>query len=157
MARRSDIRYINFYTDGSAARKYELVQPKREEKAAAPKAQRRRRPVIYVDPLALCSIAVSVVMLVLMVAGLAQMVMAHQQEQALKEYVQSLTAKNTQLQEDYAAGYDLEQVEQDALALGMIPVEQAEHITVEVETVEPVQEELSTWDAICAFFASLFA
>lgn len=164
MARKTDIQYINFYTDGSAARKYELQQPKREERAAQPASQPqpqrqpRKKTVVYVDPLALCSIAVSVVMLVLMVAGVVQYFGVSQQEQAAQAYLEELRTENEALRQAYESGYDLEQIESDALALGMIPADQAQHITVSVEPVEitPVQE-TNVWDELVAFFAGLFA
>ena len=67
MAKKHDILYVNFYTGGSAAHKIELAppQPRYPEPAPEPKARPKQRTVIYVDPLAIVSIAVSVVMLAL--------------------------------------------------------------------------------------------
>ncbi len=158
MASYPEVKYINMYQIGSAARKIDLAEPVRENKTTLPEARPQRKRVIHVDPLALCSIAVSVVMLVLMVAGMSQMYGARQQEMLAQTYVQELYAENQRLQEEYESGYDLEQIERDALALGLVPVEEVTHITVQVTPVQrAVQAEPTAWDALCAFFASIFA
>ena len=160
MAEKTKIQYINFYTAGSAARKYDLTKPVYEQpRYPEPEfqAQPRKRTVLRVDPLAVCSIVVSVLMLVLMVAGVFQLHSAWQQEQALAAYVQQLTEQNQVLEETYRAGYDLEQIEKEALALGLVPVEQVEHITMQVPPIEEIQVEETIWDAWVAFFGGLFA
>ena len=159
MAEKTKIQYINFYTDGSAARQYELPRSPERNPETVPQAEprRKRRPVVRVDPLALCSIAVSVVMLVLMAVGMVQLYGLRQQEQALAEYAQELYEMNEVLEEEYRAGYDLDQIRADALALGMIPADQAQHITVSVERPVEIQEEPDFWDTVAAFFSGLFA
>lgn len=159
MAEKTKIQYVSFYSTGSAARKIDLTRPIYEPRQPEPEAkpQRQRRVVVRVDPLALCSIVVSAVMLVLMVVGVFQFYGVWQQEQALAAYVQELSAKNEELEQEYRAGYDLEQIEREALALGMIPVDQAQHITMQVEMPAQPQTEQTFWDAVTAFFSGLFA
>ena len=159
MAEKTKIQYVSFYSAGSAARKIDLTRPVYEqpnypEPTAQP--QRKRRIVVRVDPLAVCSIVVSVVMLVLMVAGVLQLHSAWQQEQALAAYVEQLYAQNQELEETYRSGYDLEEIERKALALGLVPVDQVQHIRVQVEM--PAQQQASSfWDEVTAFFGGLFA
>ena len=160
MAEKTKIQYVSFYSAGSAARKIDLTRPVYEqpnypEPTAQP--QRKRRIVVRVDPLAVCSIVVSVVMLVLMVAGVFQLHSAWQQEQALAAYVEQLYAQNQELEETYRSGYDLEEIERKALALGLVPVDQVQHIRVQVEMPAQQQEASSFWDEVTAFFGGLFA
>ena len=160
MAEKTKIQYINFYSAGSVARKYDLTKPVYEQpRYPEPEiqAQPRKRTVVRVDPLAVCSIVVSVVMLVLMVAGVFQLCESWQQEQALAAYVQQLDQQNQTLVETYRSGYDLEQIEKEALALGLVPVEQVQHITLPVSRPAEVQVEATPWEAWVAFFGGLFA
>ena len=113
--------------------------------------------MVRVDPLAFASIAVSVVMIVLMVLGTMRLVEIRQQEQVLAAYVQTLTVENRELETTYRDGYDLERIREEALILGMVPADQAEHITMRVD--RPVEPRLaaSPWEEFVAFFSGLFA
>ena len=158
MARKSDIQYVSYYSSGSAARKIELLPPQPAAPAAPkPRPRPAKQQVVYVDPLALCSIAVAAVMLVLMAVGVFQLNQAYQQEQALSTYVSALEEENLRLQQEYDENLDLAQIEQAALALGMVPADQVEHLSVQVEVPETVQQELTWWESLQAFLASLFA
>ena len=154
MAQRPDIRYIQFYTDGSAARKVEPVAPLKTIKLPAVKKQ--KRTTVYIDPVAVASIGMAVVMAVLIVVGFVRLNNAQQELQTMSAYVDTLRAENTQLQEKFSEGYDLEQIERTALALGFVPVEQVEHIHVTLpEIVEPVEP--TAWERFTTFLAGLFA
>ena len=157
MAKKHDILYVNFYTSGSAAHKIELTPPKTYEPAPEPKAQPRKRQVVYVDPLALISIAVSVVMLVLMGIGMAQLSQAHAQQTRMEEYVRQLQIRSEELQTEFDEKYDPEAVEELALALGMVPVDQVTHKTMYVEPVEEVPAEPTFWEQVQRFFEDLLA
>ena len=160
MAEKTKIQYISFYSAGSTARKYDLTRPVYEQPQYPElelDAQPKRRTVVRVDPLALCSIAVSVVMLVLMVVGVVQLNSSLQKEQELKAYVEQLYAQNQVLEETYRSGYDLEQIEKEALALGLVPVDQVQHITMQVNRPVETQEALTVWEELAVFFDGLFA
>lgn len=159
MGKKHDILYVNFYTGGSAAHKIELAppQPQPAESIPAPKARPKKRTVVYVDPLALASIAVSVVMLVLMLVGMATLTEAHTQEARMEAYVQLLQEKNARLQAEFDENYDPAAIEEAALALGMVPVEQVEHRTIYVEPMAEAPVELTFWEQVQAFFEGLFA
>ncbi len=159
MAEKTKIQYINFYTDGSAARRYELPRSPQVQPQQEPKTQPRRqtRRVIRVDPLALASIAVSLVIFLLLASGMLQLYTLEAQQQALYSQLESLTEHNAALTQEYESGYDLDQIREEALALGMIPVDQARHITVNVQTPVQPQVEPDLWTQITDFFAGLFA
>ena len=153
MARKEEIRYIQFYTDGSAAKKIAPRWP-----AATPKKKpvQKKKQVIYVDPLALGGILVAFVMLVLMIVGVCKLNAVQQETVQMQTHVENLRTENANLKQRYTEECDLEQVEQTALALGMIPVEQAQQIQITVQL--PHQEtEPSFWDNIGVFLTGLFA
>ncbi len=154
MAKSRNSRYVQFYTQGTAA--YKLAPASLKKPKAAYKTVRKKRLVLYVDPLALTGIAVAVVMLVLMLVGVLQLRTAQAETVKMEKYAQQLEKENHELQLAYASGYDLEEVKWMAEALGMVPVEEVTHITVEAP--ESIPEELpSAWDRFCTKLAALFA
>lgn len=155
MAQRPDIQYIQFYTDGSAARQLQPKAPRKKKRSSVKSAQRKPQ-VIYLDPLALGGILVSAVMLVLMVIGCVQLLDAQQEALVMENYVASLRIENAELTAAYESGYDLEEVEKTALALGMVPVEQVKTISIALEKPQSV-EEPTYWQKVCVFFENLFA
>ncbi len=154
MARVNKVQYVNFYTAGSAAYKFE-PKPLPKKQATLPKIRRKKRILVHVDPVAVICGCVAVVLLVMMLTSLIQFSAVRQQEQQMAEYVQQLQQENAALQAEYRAGYDLEEIRDIALGMGMVPVEQAEHIQVELNV--PVVEEPSAWENFCTFLAGLFA
>lgn len=154
MARKSDIQYVRFYTDGSAARKLAPVAPLKTIKLPKPKSKKRR--IVHIDPLAFAGILMAAVMLIMMAVGIGQLNTARQEMQMMDNYVQTLTGENQQLQKTFEESYDLEQLEKTALALGLVPENQVKHITVQLPPVQQT-EEPSTWEQICTFLTGLFA
>lgn len=155
MAYKPEIRYIQLYTDGTAAKKI-APRPVNSVKQAVKQLPRKKR-VVYVDPLALCGIVVAAVMLVLMFVGVFQLRVAQQENEAMQEYVDTLKESNATLKQRYSEECNLEEIEKAALALGMIPAEQAQHITIHVQL--PLQDsgEPSFWENIGTFLTGLFA
>lgn len=147
---------IMFYVDGSAARQLEPELPQKR-KSRLPKVRRTRQPVVYYDPVALCSLAVTALMFVLIVAGIVTLCVANMQANQMEQYVIELSQENAQLQKEYESGYDLEQIRQEALAMGMIPKEEAQTMTIQLQIPEPIPEEPSVLEQVWTFFASLFA
>lgn len=154
MARRPDVRYIHYYTDGSAA--YQLEPVKTPKTRQVPRTVKKKKITLYVDPLAIAGIVVAVIMLVLMLIGVVQLRTARQQTAAMAEYVEDLNEQNQSLQAVYDAGYELEDIKWMADALGMVPVEQVEHITVQAPA-EEIQPEPGIWERFCTYLTSLFA
>ena len=93
-----------------------------------------------------------------MLLGVNQLVNARQEAMQMEEYVAQLQAENHELSQKYAEGYDLSIVEKTALNMGMVPVEQAPQITIQVQMpeVETVQS-VTLWEQITTFLTGLFA
>ena len=156
MARKNEILYVNFYTDGSAARKiapaFPAAQPRKK-----PVAKRQQKIVIHVDPVALCSLVVAVVMLVMMSVGLTALQNARAEAIAMEAYVQQLTAENERLTNDFNEKVDLESVEKTALALGMVPQQQVQSTPIAVSVVQEAVPTETFWSQVTAFLTNLFA
>lgn len=158
MARQPDIQYVRFYTDGSAARKIELTPRKKKNDIAIPhrpRVRREKKTVIHVDPLCLSAMLVAGVMLIVMLVGMMRLGDVNAKADTMADYVSLLRSDNTALQEEYKSGYDLKDVEQKALEMGLVPIDQVEHVTIELPET-PVEEEPTFWENVGAFFAELF-
>lgn len=124
MARGNEIRYIQFYTDGSAARQLEPhAQPKK--KLQQPRRKRQKKIVLHVDLLAVTGILVACVMLVMMLSGMAALNKINGEIDRLENRLAELENENLQLHQTYRAGFDLDQIREEALAMGMIPAARA--------------------------------
>lgn len=153
MARKETPRYIRFYTDGSAARQLEL--PQNPKSGARPK--RAKKPqVVQLDGLVVIGLVVAAVMAVCLIAGSIMTARAEHEMNALITYVDELETANEALTNEYAAGYDLDDVRVTAQAMGLVPAEQVQHITVELPVPEEVPE-LTWWQQLVADLKSLFA
>ena len=156
MARQADIQYVQYPVDGTAARK---VERPNQDHTAAPVYTRRRseRKVIAVDPVAICGIVLSVVMLIAMVAGLTEYRHSLQQTRQMGAYVQQLRQENANLQRTYQAGYDLEEIEQIALEAGMVPAENMERVRIDMRAPQEDETRMSFWDSLTDFLTGIFA
>ena len=114
-------RYIQFYTPGTAAVKVNIQEEQRWIPLPAPKPE--KKITIGVDPVAIIGFMVAVCMLVLMAVGINQLNDSRREVAALEHYVAQLTTENQTLEQDYAAGYNLDEVRQKALDMGMVPAE----------------------------------
>ena len=156
MAKQRVIQYVNFYTDGSAARKIEPVAP--VKKAVLPKQKKQKRKVIRLDPIAILGMAVAACMLIMMLVGISSLNSAREETMTMRNYVDTLAQENAVLQEQYANGYDLEEIRTTALALGLIPSENAHQTTIYVSPAEQPQEEPGfNWANMAALLADIFA
>ena len=156
MAQKIDVQYIQFYTHGNAAQHIAPANPVKTTQL--PHTQKRRVQRIYVDPVATLGIVVAVCMLIMMTVGVFRLQKEQRETAQLEQYVTLLEQRNQELQAKYAEERDLEEVKKTALALGMIPKEQATHTTIHVElpTVQTV-EQMSLWNRIGTFLTNLFA
>lgn len=154
MANQIEIKYIDFSTEGNAARKFAPVPKK---KAQLPNAKRKMRYVLTIDPLAMIGIAVAVCMLVFMGIGMHRLQQAQDRNLQMAQYVESLTEKNTALREEFNAVCDLEQVKELALALGMISKMEVPQTGITMYVPEETVETPSLWEQIGTFLAGLFA
>ena len=98
---------------------------------------------------------VAVVMFVAMGIGMVQLFTVQAQNRQMDSYLSDLRAENAQLQEQYKSGYDLKDVEQKALEMGLVPIEQVEKVIIEAPAVQ--EEPAPTfWENVGAFFGELF-
>ena len=154
MANQIDIRYIDFSTEGSAARKF---APAQKKKAQLPSAKRRTRRVVTIDPLAMIGVAVAVLMIVFMGVGVLRLQAAQEKNVQMAQYVDSLSERNTALQAEFNEVCDLDEVRQLALALGMIPKLEAPQNGITMYVPEEPVASPSLWEQIGTFLAGLFA
>ena len=157
MVQKPEIQYIGqFYVPGSEAQVLAPKQKKKKAKTKLPVAKREQEKVIYIDPVALMGITVAVVMLIVMVLGALQLRNDWAQYEEMSDYVSRLNYDNAELERTYRAGYDLEDIRDKALAIGMVPVEEVESRTITV-TISRPEPEPTLWDDVVWFFSGLFA
>ena len=157
MERKPEIQYIDrFYVHGSEARVLELKPMRRFIKTVLPKAVPDHSIRIAVDPIALCGIVVAVAMLVCIVMGCSQYVQAYNTNQAMLDYVITLQNENVELTGEYESSYDLEDIRQKAMAIGMVPRSEAQVVSIHVEVPQP-EPEMNIWATICWHFHEFFA
>ena len=145
MIQKPKIQYIGqFYVHGSDARALELEEEKKKAKTRLPLAKLEKIEKIYVDPVALVGIAVAVIMLVTMVMGAVQLYDDWMDYQQMADRVSALKTTNAELTHTYRAGYDLEDIEMKALAMGLVPKSEIEPIVITVTV--PEREPELTWD-----------
>lgn len=154
MIQKPEIQYIGqFYVYGSEARAEELKVKKTKSLLPKPKLEKLQK--IYIDPVALGGITVAVVMLVVLAIGAFQLRACWQQYNTMSAHLSEVKRQNAMLEHAYRTGFDLEDVKQKALSLGMIPASEAETRTVRVTMPQP-KAEPTMWDDIVWFFDGLF-
>lgn len=157
MVKKPEIQYIDkFYVHGSEARVLELKPKRRIIKTILPLSAPDNTLKIAVDPVALCGIVVAVIMLVLLIAGTVQYVQICRQYQNMMDYVVAVQNRNVELNQEYEDGYDLSEIEERALALGMIPVSEAKVVRVNVQ-VPQREAEMTFWEELRWLLEGLFA
>ena len=156
MARSNDIQYIRYYTPGSAATKVELPKIAKKQPVSKPKAEKAKTPVVQLDGLAAVGIVVAAVMLLCMLMGFAQVCSLNRQVQDLEVYISQLEVQQENLQAEYDHGYDLEQVRLAAQSMGLVPVDQVQHITVDLPETETVAEQ-TWWEGFLETIKDFFA
>ena len=156
MTQKPKIQYVGqFYVYGSEAKAL-AEQERKKAKTKLPQAKRAQTPEIRVEPLALLSILVSVVLVVTMALVALDVRAAWQEYNVMSGYVDRLTKENVKLLKEYRNGYNLDEIESYALALGLVPEDQVKTISITL-TVPELQEEPGLWEDIVWFFQGLLA
>lgn len=157
MERKPDIQYIHqFYVYGSEAPAIKQQPVRKKSRFTLPLAAPDKSIRISVDPMAICGIVVAVTMLILMAVGVSQYMDACESYEVMSGYVIELRNENVRLEQEYRAGYDLDDIYDKAIAIGMIPIDQAEVVTI--SDYVPVEEpEPSVLEDIVWFLKGLFA
>ena len=154
MAQKVDVRYVSFYTGGSAAKKIAPVQPLKTIKL--PCIKKLKRITLHIDPVATAGIIMAAVLMILLCVGVTQMQTARQETAQLAAYVDTLQTENAALRAEFNAGYDLETVEKTALALGMVPMEDVQRVSIQVQNLD-APAKAGAWERFFIFLAGLFA
>lgn len=157
MARKVDIEYVRYYSAGSEARQLELNPQRRNSPRPVRKPQAAKQQVIALDPIVVFGTLVAVCMLVMMVAGAVKLCAVQKQEQQMERYLMTLQQENEILEDTYHASFDLEQIREQALALGLVPMDQVQQISIQVTTPQPVQEQTGWFQGVVAFLTGIFA
>ena len=146
------IQYVGqFYVYGSEVQ----ARKKKEHKPVLPKAPRTGvQHCVYVDPVAVCGIAVALLMLVVLAVGAFQLRAAMQQYNAQSEQLSAIKRENARLEHLYRTSLDLEAVQAQAEKLGMVPAEELEHREL-VVTVGQTPEEPTAWENFLWFVKGL--
>lgn len=155
MAMQPEVRYINAYVSGTAACQPEK-KPQKKQSVRLPKAKKQQKLVIPVDMVAVGGILAAVILSIALLIGLTQMHQAQQEARALKDYAISLQEENQQLQDTYTSGYNLEEIRDIALKMGMVPVEDVPHMQIQLTAPQQVQQP-TAWESFWAFMVGLFA
>ena len=151
MARQPDIQYIQMYNYGSTAQKLAPRPRYRKDQYQLPTQQPHRQQVsrVKLEPLPVCAIAVTFVLLISMLLGMVRVGELSNANQQLQE-------QRVGLQKDYEGAYDLAQVEQRARQMGLVYANEVFH--VQMGSVEPVIEQTpGIWQRLTALFDELFA
>ena len=157
MTHKPEIQYVGqFYVHGSEARVLAPEQEKKKPKTRLPLAYLEKIEKIYIDPVALVGMAVAVFMLVVMAVGVMQMQHAWKDYDRMERKLESLQSTNMELKETYRSSYDLDVVREKALALGMVPISDAQTVAVSV-TMPETEPARTWWDDVVWFFSGLFA
>ena len=157
MPRKPEIQYIGqFYIHGSEAKKVEVQQLPKKSKAQLPRQQFQQVKQVSLDPVAICGMAVAVILAVVMIFGASQIGAAWDDYEVMASYASDLHYENIRLTRQYHSMYDPEEIRVAALNLGMIPVEEAQTMALTV-TVPVVQPEPTLWEDITWFLKGLFA
>ena len=148
------MQYIRYYTDGSAARQLEPIAPKKRR--PLPKVKKQYRYTLYIQPMAIAGILLSAVLLVMMAVGYTELRHAQRQEAVMEKYVLQLRNQNAIDRAEYEESLNIEEIEKSALALGMIPQEQAQQMAISVEMPQ-TEETPGFWQRTVTFLEGLFA
>ena len=154
MARKTNERYVRYYTFGSAAAKLEEEQ----KQAVLPKykAPLKRKPISF-DPFAFAGNAVAILLAVLMVVGFIQVAHTTAQVRDLQTQVTALELEKEMLTERYESSYDLEEIRIAAQSMGMVEAEDAAHVRVNVPAQTEEVQRLSWWDSLMMSLRQFFA
>lgn len=155
MAQKPEIQYIGqFYVYGSEAKKLAAEEQKKRARTRLPLTRLRNIRKIYVDPVAICGMAVAVLMLVTMALGGIQVWEAWDDYTIMSEHLSETRRENARLERTYRNGYNLEEIEAAALTMGMVPVSELPTLDVTV-TVPAPEKEMTQWDEFLWFLDGL--
>ena len=160
MARNADIQYIRHeYTGRPATPKKTVKKPPAGNlrRLLRPRSLEQDEKITFkVESLPVLTILAALALLVLMVMSLFQLSEIHQDNVTLQEYIYDLRNEQARLEKIYYEGFNLEEIRVQALALGMIPAEEANILQIS-GTVPETPADPTFWEQVQAMFRELFA
>jgi hypothetical protein len=157
MAAKPDIQYVTqFYSYGSEAKVLQLKTAKKKQKTQLPKAVPQQKIMVAVDPVAVAGIVIALMLVVLMVVSAQSYMDVCNEYAVMTERVVELQNDNVLDQQKYREMYDLADIEEKALALGMIPMEDAQVVIITPVMPEETPEP-TWWEDVSWFLKGLFA
>lgn len=156
MTQRMQAQYVQFYIDGSTAKKIQPVTPKKEKPVQKTKIQMQARTKIYVDPVAIFSVVVALCMILTIAVGMIRLNVTNRQVEQMENYVVYMHRQYKTIKNQYEDSYKIEDIEKTALALGMVPADQIESQTLMLDAPTAV-EEPTLWESVGTFLTGLFA
>ena len=157
MAPKHDILYVQFDSEEDLAMKPKQPKPFGTTLKFLMDGDRKKKLVIRLDPVAMFGTLVALAMLVCMVVGMIHLQNLRQENAQLQGYVQQVRDENQQLRTKYQEGYDLETVREEALAMGMIPSQDAMQAQLSMEICKEQPENVNVLDQVYAFLTGPFA
>lgn len=148
-------RYIQYYTAGSEAR--ELVSALRPEASPTVRHRRSRKPVLYIDPVAILGMVTAVALTVCLLIAFGQYKQAKADYEYVHNYNFTLQQQHEDLQEIYADSYNKEDVRMEAVLMGYVPSSQVKHVTIRAEKPEAIAEEPGVLMQVWTYLTELFA
>lgn len=154
MARKYTDRYVRYYTFGSTAVK--VADPRLAASLPKYQAPKKRKPIPF-DPVAFVGSVVAVMLAVLMVVGMIQVAVTNAQIRQAQTQLIALEQQEQMLLERYYGSFDLEEVRAAAESMGMVPVEEAVHVRIQVPAQTVQVQQLSWWDTMLSSLRQFFA
>lgn len=155
MAKQPEVRYINFYVSGNIACQPEKPK-KTEPRTQLPAMPKEKKQLRTVDMSAVCCVVLAAVLLIALAVSAVQFISAREEAAQMQRYVALLQRENETLTQTYTGSFDREEIQKIADGLGMIPVEQAKHITMQVQ-LPVTAKEPTAWESFLMFLTGLFA
>lgn len=90
--------------------------------------------VIAIDVFSWFTVALAAVLLIMMLVGWNNLQAARAERQEMLDYIECLEEESIKLEYEFYSQIDMEYVERCAQALGMVPIEDVQHITINIST-----------------------
>lgn len=154
MANQNNIQYVRYYAPGSEAIQLE-PQRRRKERPAPRPVPEEERIAIRFNPVEVFGCTVAVIMVVCVIIGFCQLYGLNDQLAQARTDLSNQKNIHYELQKNYENGYDLDEIRSAAEAMGLVPMEEVQHITITIPEPE-VTEELPRWQQWWLDFQSMF-
>lgn len=153
MAKLGQVEYINRYVSGNTALQ---PQPMPQKKVVLPKPRKKKVYLLRIYPAAAACALVALVLFTCLVSGFLQLQDSLAAREEMEIYVQKLQAENAAMEQRFKDSYDMDEVEDIAGAIGLVPMDRLERIPIDV-TVPEEPREPNVWEAFVRFVQELFA